>query len=179
MFAAHLGNAGRDKSNYLPITSLLRLARRLGLENVRYVEALSRPEGPTLYRLGVTVRNEVCRQRQHRRQRIEHKLRLEDFGRYVLELERQGLRRWAALRQAGQRAKLPGSSRRYLEQKFREFEAISSVRGYIRNLSIGSKLPPRFGLADLKARKGRSRKNAHFRGDFLAENCLVFPPFKR
>ena len=155
------------QSNYLPIAPLLRLARRIGAENVRTVQSLADPTRQTLYALNVAVREPVRTKRKLRRERMENQLRLEKFGRAVLALDQRGMRRWPALQQAGRKVKLPGCSRRYLEQKFREFEEHIKGRGFISNGAIGmfiSNLPPRFGIADLKARKGRTPKSAHNNG---------------
>jgi hypothetical protein len=159
LIAAYLDNAQRANAHYLPIASLLRLARRIGTENIRYIEALFRPESSTLYRLQASIRSDVLHKRQRRRRRAEYQRRLEYFGSCVLGLESRGLRRWPALERAGNLAKLYGSSRSYLQQKFREFEALSRSAGYVRTLAIGTTFPPRFNLRALKAREGRSRKN--------------------
>lgn len=171
--------AGPGSRNYLPLAALLRLARHIGMEQVRYVEALLRPKGSTFFNLRLTVRKDVAKRRSLRAKQLEGRMRLQIFGERVLELERQGCGRWEALSKAGRYVRLTGSGRSYLEAQFRKFNAVCLGQGYIGTSSALGRMEPRFALADLKARQGRPPKSSHGSNRRSAKNDLVFPPFKR
>lgn len=161
LIEAQIQNAGSESRNYLPFGPLKRLVCRIGFDQADYIKELFRPDGSTLYQLVPMVRSKVRRKRAARLQSAKNRLKLNSFGHFVLELEAQGFARSVALKRAQELAKLPGSSRRHLEQKFREFVQAAMSRGFVGDSRPSVTFAPRFGLSDMKARRGRPRKKTH------------------
>lgn len=136
----------------LPFGPLRRIARRIGLDVLRYLFEVGSDEATDPFRLVVRPRLDKEFSRGNRYKRHDQRAAKIDFGNRVLEIERGNVGRTEALERAGNECGLTVSSTRSFERYFQDFKVICMKLGYVPHPLEALGHPPAFALADLDGR---------------------------
>ncbi len=150
-----------DLPRRLDIAPLLRMARLIGIQNLRYIFAMGGPSGSPSERLPYSVNlQKRVRNRNSMRAKVvwdaEKDVVAMAFGQKVLSLEAKGVHRGQAFETAAVQMWISSSSDSY-RRLFDRFASLCNQLGYIPDSSI-SGISTRFSLTDLKAKRGRPKK---------------------
>ena len=157
-----------DLPRLLDIGALLRMARLIGIEELRYIFTLGQQDSSSTFRLKLEERKFLRNTRRGTQSReIERKMLAEQFGAKVLRLESTGMRRVAAYERAGQQLRLSFTDIRLLRKLFNEFAEQARRRGYISMGRMASYL--NYSLLDLKPKIGRQKTRTKVKSRFVGD----------
>lgn len=157
------------------IGSLLRVARRIGLDNLLHVHHLLSPYSTSGYTVTAERRPQNRKPKSDDRIPRRYQRALEAyarssetwaqfqrarFGEQVQELRSQNTQKTAAIIQAGKQY-YPSRKKRWLLEQFKQFEAESIQQDFVGSthlFSILSRAEPRHSLASLPGKRGRPKK---------------------
>lgn len=141
----------------LPFGPLRRMARRVGIDELRYLFEVGSDNAMDPYRLIIRPRFDKEFSRGNRYKRHDQRADKIEFGNRVLELERdksgcEKFGRTEALQLAGAECGLKAASSRSFERYFSDFRTICTELGYVPHPLEAFGHAPMFALADLDGR---------------------------